>query len=193
MEEALTLWRELGNELRATAVELALARLANPSRPGGGAARDAKLRALGVRESAAGAAGLLMALGPESTAPLMIETLGAFRVLRNGEPVPAAAWQSKKARDALKLLVAQRGRPVARSMLIEALWPEDDPAKTPGRLSVALSRIRGVLDPDHRLGANDLLVSADDTVALDLGLIALDVDEFLTRAQGGLSLVAAGR
>jgi DNA-binding SARP family transcriptional activator len=134
-----------------------------------------------------------MALGPESAAPLAIQTLGAFRVLRDGEAVPATAWQSKKARDALKLLVAQRGRPVARSMLIEALWPDEDPAKTPGRLSVALSRIRGVLDPDHRFGPGELLVSADDTIALDLREIAVDVVAFLAQAQSGLALLAAGK
>ncbi len=193
LEEALTLWRELGNEVRAAAVELALARLSSPPDHAGALIATRRLRALGVRESAASAAGLLLALGPESATPLAIQTLGAFRIFRDGVAVPATAWQSKKARDALKLLVAERGRPVARSALIEALWPDEEPTKTPGRLSVALSRIRAVLDPDHRLDEGELLVTVDETVALNLGAVAVDVEEFMARAQSGLRLVAAGR
>ena len=55
-----------------------------------------------------------MAAGSEGPAPLTLQTLGGFRVLRQGIPVPADAWKSKKARDLLKILAARRGRPVAR-------------------------------------------------------------------------------
>ena len=54
--------------------------------------------------------------------PLSIGSLGRFRVVRDGEVVPATAWQSKKARDLLKILVARRGRPDdARDVLRAAL------------------------------------------------------------------------
>ena len=41
-----------------------------------------------------------------------------------------------------------------RGELCELLWPDDDPSRTGHRLSVLLSIVRGVLDPD-RVFAND--------------------------------------
>ena len=83
---------------------------------------------------------------PQPSAAVAVEALGRFRVLREGVAVPRSAWRSRKARDLLKMLVARHGRPVSRDALIEALWPEEDPARCANRLSVALSTLRGVLD-----------------------------------------------
>jgi DNA-binding SARP family transcriptional activator len=80
-----------------------------------------------------------------------IRALGGFRVFRDGASVPLREWQSRKARDLLKLLVARVGRPAPRECLLEALWPEQDPCQTRPRLSVALSTVRAVLDPGRRL------------------------------------------
>jgi DNA-binding SARP family transcriptional activator len=186
LEEALVLWREMENEIRAVAVELALARLATPPNRAEIVLARRKLQRLGVRESAAGAAGLLMALGPEEAAPLALQTLGAFRVLREGEPLPAAAWRSKRAKEALKMLVARRGRPISRAALIEALWPEEDPARTVNRLSVALSTVRANVRPE-------LVLSDAEAVSLDVQAIDVDVENFLAQANAGLSLLRAGR
>ena len=89
-----------------------------------------------------------------AAAAVAIDALGRFRVLRDGAPVPRSAWRSRKARDLLKMLVARHGRPVSRDALIEALWPEEDPARCANRLSVALSTLRGVLDPERRFDAD---------------------------------------
>ena len=147
LEEALTMWRGLGAEAAAARAELALARLAGNRLEAEGAER--KLRRLGVGETSSRAAGILMALGPEEALPLELQTLGGFRVLRSGIPVSREAWQSKKARDLLKILVARRGRLVSRDEAIETLWPEEDPARTGNRLSVALSTLRSVLDQNR--------------------------------------------
>src|SRR4029453_14266575 len=56
--------------------------------------------------------------------------------------------------------VARRGRPVSRDALIEALWPEEDPALCANRLSVALSTLRGVLDPERGFAADHFVVPA---------------------------------
>nr|AFY23047.1 TamP [uncultured bacterium] len=117
---------------------------------------------------------------------LTIQTLGGFRVLRGGEPVPVTAWQSRKARDLVKILVARRGRPVSREALISLLWPGErcdravDKA-TGNRLSVALSTARSVLGA--RRGA---VVAEGDTVRLDTGAVTVDVLSFLADAQRGL-------
>jgi DNA-binding SARP family transcriptional activator len=106
-----------------------------------------------------------------------IRTLGGFRVLRGGEPVPVTAWQSRKARDLVKILVARRGRPVTREVLISLLWPGERADKTGNRLSVALSTARSVL-------GSGCVVTEGDTVRL--GAVAVDVLSFLADAQHAL-------
>jgi DNA-binding SARP family transcriptional activator len=119
--------------------------------------------------------------------------LGGFGVLRDGEPVPLCAWQSRKARDLLKLLVARRGRPVPRECLLEALWPEEDPRRSSCRLSVALSTLRSVLDPEHRFAPDHYVVGARDAISLRMSAVELDLGAFVARAEEGLALVRAGR
>ncbi|MFD0599668.1 hypothetical protein ACFQZ4_51210 [Catellatospora coxensis] len=60
-----------------------------------------------------------------------------------GQVVPASSWQSRKARDLLRILVGRRGRPVPRSELSELLWPDGDVQRTGHRLSVLLNIVRG--------------------------------------------------
>jgi DNA-binding SARP family transcriptional activator len=151
---------------------------------------ERRLRSLGVRVGAEVAAGLLRAIAAPPRDPVRIQALGGFRVLRAGEPVPVEEWQSRKARDLLKVLVARRGRAVPREALMEALWPDEDPAKLSNRLSVALSTVRTVLDPDRR-HPSDRFVLADKHVVA-LADLPVDVEEFLTAAAAGLDRFAKG-
>jgi ATP/maltotriose-dependent transcriptional regulator MalT/DNA-binding SARP family transcriptional activator len=191
LEEALAIWRELRNPLAEAKVELTLARLAGQTRHAEQAAR--RLRMLGVRTTAQHAAGLLAAVAAEDPAPLTIQALGGFRLLRDGVPVPASEWQSKKARDLLKLLIARRGRPVARDVLMEALWPEEDPEKTANRLSVALSTVRSVLDPTRTHSSDHYIGSSKDAIVLESGRVVLDIEAFLAEAEAGLAALRDGR
>jgi DNA-binding SARP family transcriptional activator len=156
-------------------------------------AAERRLHALGVRTRAPLPAGPLACLPREPEAPVQIATLGGFRILRHGQPVPSSAWQSKKARDLLKLLIARRGRRTPRDVLMEALWPEDDPAKVANRLSVALATVRAVLDPE-KLFASDYFVVADkQAVGLDFAHLAVDVETFLAQARAALRAETEGR
>jgi DNA-binding SARP family transcriptional activator len=121
-----------------------------------------------------------------------VRTLGRFEVLVDGTPVPAAAWQSRKARDLLRILVARRGRGISRDELGELLWPDDDPSRTSHRLSVALSTVRAVLDPDKLRPANHFVLADQDRVALDLSRLVVDIETFLAEAEHGLRLVDRG-
>jgi DNA-binding SARP family transcriptional activator len=115
--------------------------------------------------------------------PLAIQTFGGFAVFIRGEPVPATAWQSRKARDLIKILISRRGRPVPRDTLIELLWPqtEDEPSRLRSRLSVVLSTVRSVF------GGVDGLLADRDAVAIDLEAVSVDVERFLRSiAQGDL-------
>jgi ATP/maltotriose-dependent transcriptional regulator MalT/DNA-binding SARP family transcriptional activator len=186
LAEALAIWRELGNPLREARARLALARLARDH--AAEALAVGRLQKLGVRPGGI-AVGLVASLPPEDPVPVAIRTLGGFGVLREGKPVPESAWQSKKARDLLKILAARRGRPLSREALMETLWPEQDPAKTANRLSVALAVARSVLDPERRFASEHFIAADGGRVALDLDHLELDVERFLGTAEDGLALL----
>jgi len=121
-----------------------------------------------------------------------IRALGGFRVFRDGVAVPVREWQSRKARDLLKLLIARLGRPAPRECLLEALWPDQDPYRTRARLSVALSTVRAVLDPERRLDPEHYVTATRDTVALDTGKLVLDLEAFLGEAERALASLRNG-
>lgn len=193
LEEALMLWRDVGNPVEEAQTQLALAQLIPSALSSVHADRiERRLRALGVRTEPPLAAGVLSLL-PHTEAGLRIRALGGFVVLRGGRPVQAAEWQSKKARDLLKILVAHRGRPMPREALIEHLWQDEEPAKLSGRLSVALSTLRSVLDPGRIPGADSLIIADRDHVRLATGTVPIDLEEFMSLAESGLALIHSGR
>jgi ATP/maltotriose-dependent transcriptional regulator MalT/DNA-binding SARP family transcriptional activator len=191
LEEAASIWHDLRSPLGE-----ARARLAGAVISGDGERRSESerfLRRIGVRSLP----GIVAGKGDRPTEreprPLMIQTLGRFRVQRGDELVPHTAWQSKKARDLLKMLVARRGRRTARDVVMEALWPGDDPARVGKRLSVALSTLRGVLDPTKRFDP-EYFVSADPSaIAIELEHVDVDVERFVTEASAGLAERREGR
>ena len=193
VEEAIAVWREIGSPLGIARAELRLARLLGPDERRT-LAEDAgrRLRSLGARGQAAVAARLVAGSETARASPLAIESLGRFRVVRDGVPIPLAAWQSKKARDLLKLLVARRGRPTPRDVLVEALWPDGDPARVGNRLSVALSTLRSVLDPERRSDPDRFVTAGREAIGLELENLDVDVERFLAEATAGLELRRRG-
>ena len=130
LAEAETIWRELGNptgQARAAMVGAFLT--------GDDAGRPRAEAAL----AEVGAHGLPS--GIDARPPVDRHPTGRRPVARaisacscSGEPVPLGAWQSRKARDLLKILVARRGRPTPREALMEALWPGQSPGPLGNRL-----------------------------------------------------------
>lgn len=192
LHEALALWREVGDPIGEAATELAVALYGGA--PGWQAEHaEQRLRSLGVRRSsaAAGLLGVLPAVAPPTVA---VESLGGFRVLRHGDPVPPSEWQSRKARELLKRLVARRGRAVSRATLADALWPDEaDAAKSANRLAVALSTLRSVLDPGRAWPADRYVTSDADSVRLDTSTVDVDVERLLLAAAAGRALLREGR
>lgn len=188
LRAAIELWADIGNPVGIARARLALAILAGDA--AGAEAARGELGELGVAPGV-GVPGLLAAHSG-SVREVAIVALGRFAVLRAGEPVPMAAWQSRKARDLLKLLVARRGHPITRESAAEAMWPGEDPGPLGNRLSVALSTIRKVLDPGRRHPPDYYLVADARTIALRLDRIDVDLNEFLQVADEGIDLVAKG-
>jgi DNA-binding SARP family transcriptional activator len=194
LREAEAIWREVGNPLGEAKVQLALAVVARG--PGAATRRrlaERHLERLGVHGHRAGssAAGLLALVVRGRAEPVRVESLGGFAVLRGGELVRPSEWQSKRARELLKLLIARRGRPATRGYLMESLWPDEDPGRVANRLSVALTTIRNVLDP-RRDAPHDYVIADKDAVALDIEALDVDLEWFLAAAAEGLAGVRRG-
>lgn len=188
LEEAVAIWSKIGHPIGKAKAELALARLRGSDEDAVRA--EGALLDLGCRPNRA-AAGILLPVVAGRREPLAIQTLGRFAVLRDGEAVPVGEWQSKKARDLLRLLVSRRGSSTPRDFLMETLWPDEDPRLTSNRLSVALNVVRTVLDPQRRLQPDHYIASTSDGVRLVHAHVPIDVESFLESADRALRLSAA--
>jgi ATP/maltotriose-dependent transcriptional regulator MalT/DNA-binding SARP family transcriptional activator len=176
LTEAATLWEELRHPLGQGRALLGLARLGGPDAPALARRAERLLRPVGARRLAVEAARLTSATAPPPE--LAIQCLGGFAVLRGGVPVPVGEWRSRKARDLIKMSIAREGRPVHRGVLLEQMWPDEDPDQTSSRLSVALSTARAVLDPGKTRPPAWFLAADADTVWLDLDHLDVDVVRF---------------
>ncbi len=191
LEEAAGIWSEVGDPLALARVRLALLEMS------GGDATEADelaitLQRFGARGPATRARQLADAIMESGRPELEIRTLGAFQVLVRGQAVASTAWQSKKARDLIKLLVARRGRVIHREAVIESLWPGEDPAKTGNRLSVTLTTVRGILDPHKERDPDYFIVADRNTLALRAESAQTDLDAFLSNALEALETHRGG-
>jgi ATP/maltotriose-dependent transcriptional regulator MalT/DNA-binding SARP family transcriptional activator len=188
LRSAIELWDDVGNPIAAARARLTLAILLDDQRTA--AAIRQEIGALGVAPDL-GAPGLLAAAAA-GAAEVTVVALGRFAVLQAGEPVPLAAWQSRKARDLFKLLVARKGRALTREAAAEAMWPDEASDALSNRLSVALSTIRKVLDPQRRHLHDHYVVSDSRTIALRIDRIDIDLIEFLSVTDRATELIASG-
>jgi DNA-binding SARP family transcriptional activator len=146
------------------------------------------MRAIGCRLVASRATSLLAGLAPGTARAVRVETLGGFRVLRDGTPVPPAAWGPPEARDLLKLLIARRGRAVQRAEIRDVLWPELDEAASDERIDKAVAALTSVLDERGEVDA-PVVTTEGDAVRLDLDRLDLDLTSFLDDAETGIRLL----
>ncbi|MGH3696266.1 MAG: BTAD domain-containing putative transcriptional regulator [Pseudonocardiaceae bacterium] len=188
LREAIDIWQETGCRLEEAATRIVAARIGALIPHLDAYSADQMLRDLGIDVDSRRIAGPLSVL-VRSTPPVSIQTLGEFRVIREGIPIPNTAWQSKKARDLLKILVARR-RPTPRDQLMELLWPGVGPTVAGNRLSVLLSTVRDVLQP-HSAGEAPL-AATDGAVSLNRAQVSVDVEDFLAHANTAFDAYRAG-
>ncbi len=189
--EAAAIWRRLGHALSHARAVLVLRTLGADVDDAEVAHARSVLARQAVRVPGLGA-GLGALIAVDRPPPLAIRTFGRFAVYRDGDEVPPTEWQSRKARDLLKLLVCRREAVAVRDVLLEALWPDEDPSKTRNRLSVALNVVRGVLDPEGRFDADRFVISDRDGLRLDLSRVDVDVEVFLGKAKRAFEAARAG-
>jgi DNA-binding SARP family transcriptional activator len=122
-----------------------------------------------------------------------VRLLDGFEVVVGDSPVPVTAWRSKQARTLVKILAARRGRLLRRGEICDLLWPDDDPARTGHRLSVLLSAVRGVLDPDRCWPPDHFVRGDHGGLALDLRHVEVDADRLLVHAAQARDLLQGGQ
>jgi len=187
LREAIDIWHETGCRLEEAATRVVAANIGASIPHLSAYHADQTLRDHGVDVDSRRVAGPLSVLARSAPA-VSIQTLGSFRVVRDGIAIPNTAWQSKKARDLLKLLVARR-RPVPRDQLMELLWPGVAPTVAGNRLSVLLSTVRDVLQPAPMGEAP--LTATDGAVSLNRAEVRVDVEDFLAQANAAFDAYRA--
>jgi DNA-binding SARP family transcriptional activator len=109
-------------------------------------------------------------------------------------PLSRSAWQSRKARDLLKVLAAHRGRPVPREQVAALLWPDEgDDAAAVRRLNVQVSTLRAILDPERRYPPDHMVASADGALQLRVANVEVDAEQVLEAVAAADRLERAGR
>ncbi len=189
LEEAEAVWAAGGAAPAADRVRVLLGRLpgADPDRRLLARAAACRLRRLGVTSVAGQPVDQ-----PLTTRPVRVRVVDGFEVLLGDTPVPMTAWRSRQARTLVKILAARRGCLLRRDEICELLWPDDDPARTGHRLSVLLSAVRGVLDPDRSWPADHFVRGDHGGLAFDLRHVDVDADRLLLDAAHAMDLLRAG-
>ncbi|GAB6907925.1 hypothetical protein JCM12296A_37640 [Desulfosarcina cetonica] len=115
---------------------------------------------------------------------LDIRCLGPFKVLAGGRPIPDKAWRSANVRRLFQYLILKsRAGFTPKEMLIEFLWPGDDPRQTTRRFHVTLTLLRKILEPVLKRGVpSRYLTRQNDAYRLDPGPDgSIDFIDFLNR------------
>ena len=119
----------------------------------------------------------------DSAARLRVTLLGGFEVRRGGSVVPVSG---ARVRGLLVRLALAGGRVVGPSALVDALWPDEQPADPVNALQSLVSRVR------RSLGAAGAVVQADGGYRLDVESGDVDALRFERLAADGRERLRAG-
>jgi len=119
---------------------------------------------------------------------LTVNFFGKFKVRAGNDEIPDDRWKSQKAKNLFKYLVFKRNSGyTAREILMELLWPEDDPKKTLKRFHVLLATLRKILEPNILQGVTSSYIAREGGgYRLSLGENGgTDFEEFSTVLERG--------
>jgi len=80
---------------------------------------------------------------------LHVQTLGGFRVWRDGEEVSTTAWGREKAIHLFQFFITMRRQYVHKEQIMDRLWPDLDLDKGDRDFKVALNSINKALEPER--------------------------------------------
>lgn len=113
-----------------------------------------------------------------------VRVLGTFEVITTSGVV--ARWQSRKARQLLKILVARRGVPISRESVMHMMWPDEQTERVANRFAVAASTVRRILEPEGAPTGNSFIESRDGMIRLRVDEMDIDVERFLNHSTQAL-------
>ena len=92
----------------------------------------------------------LLAVVPKpAPLPIRVFFFDRFRLFVGDRQISQDSWRSRKALTLCKYMLAMEHKGfMEREILMELLWPEEDPRKSAQRFHVALASIRKTLEPD---------------------------------------------
>lgn len=93
--------------------------------------------------------------------PLRVQTLGQFRVLKDGTPIRFSGKAQRRPLDLLKVIIAFGGRDVSEERVIEALWPRIDGDSAHQSFATTLHRLRKLLGEERAIQLSDGKLSLD--------------------------------
>jgi len=123
---------------------------------------------------------------PTGVARLRVKALGPFRILRDGEPLPAEAWRHARPRELLLyLLVHPDGR--TREQVGLDFWPDGAPTQVKNNFHVTLHHLR-------RAVGGDLIVYRQDRYCVDVARgVEFDAGRFERSASEALRTLRSER
>lgn len=107
-----------------------------------------------------------MATAVDETAT-RIQLCGRLKADVEGRHV-TPALRGRQGRVLLAYLALNRGRPVSRDELIQAIWPEDQPANPAAALRTQLSHLRGALGRDALAGRETIELRLPENTWIDV-------------------------
>jgi two-component SAPR family response regulator len=122
----------------------------------------------------------------QASAPLQVQTLGGFRVWRDGIEIPPGAWAREKAVQLFQFLVTVRGRYLHKEEIVDRLWPELDWQKSDRDFRVALNAVYKALEPERKPRTESRFVQRSNVAyRLNMDLVWVDADAFESRVSAG--------
>jgi DNA-binding SARP family transcriptional activator len=121
---------------------------------------------------------------------LAVYCLGPFRVYQDDKLI--TDWPSGKGKCIFKYMVANRGRPIPKDILMDLFWREAGPTAARNNLNVAIYGLRQAF----RVVRSDFphILFHDDCYLLNPAMAMwVDVEEFVQRYKAGQSLERRGR
>ena len=110
---------------------------------------------------------------------LTVRLLGHAEVFRDPDrPFAPDAWTTRRAREIFCFLAESRQRRISKDVLIEAFWPDDDPASVEKNFHPTISHIRKALNSRQSLKQN-FIIFREGAYQLDPELsYSIDTEDF---------------
>ena len=121
---------------------------------------------------------------------LAVYCLGPFRVYQDDKLI--IDWPSGKGKTIFKYMVANRGRPISKDILMDLFWRDADPEAARNNLNVAIYGLRQAfraVRPDF----SHVLFQDDHYLLNPAMTVWADVEEFVRRYEAGQSLERRGK